>query len=56
MSKKHDQNSFNLINVFNNFMGQFSNYIGFDKIKWPCAFTKYTIEKFIRKPQSTSMS
>ena len=27
----------------------------FDEIKWLCAFTKYTTQKFIIKPQSMSV-
>ena len=33
--KKQDQTSINLTNVFD-FIGWFSNYIGFDVIKWLC--------------------
>ena len=31
-------------------------YSAFDEIKWLCAFTKCTTQKFITKPQSKLMS
>ena len=55
ISEKQDQTSINLSNVFN-FIGSFSNYVGFGEIKWLCAFIKYTTQKFITKLQSKSMS
>ena len=30
--------------------------VTFDEIKWFCAFTKYTTQKFTRKPHFTSMT
>ena len=30
--------------------------VALDKIKWLCAFTKYTTQKLVTKPQSISMS
>ena len=55
ISEKYDQTSINLTNVFN-FIGSFSNYVGFDEIKWLYALTKYDSQNFIKKPQSASMS
>ena len=55
ISKKRDQPSINLANVFN-FKRLILNYVGFDEIKWLCALSKYTTQKFITKPQPTSMS
>ena len=43
-----------LTNVFD-FVGYFSNYVGFDESKWFCGFTKYTTHKFATMPQSMSM-
>ena len=43
ISKKHDQTSINLTDVFN-FKGWFSNYVGFHEIKLLCGFTKKTAQ------------
>ena len=48
ISEKYDQTSINLTNVFD-FRGKFSNYFAFDEIRWSCALTKYTRQKFIIK-------
>ena len=58
ISKKHDQISIPLYNVFDftNIIGLFSTCVGFEEIKWFCAFTKDTTQKFIMKPQSKSMN
>ena len=53
--EKHDQTSINVANVFD-FIGQFSNYVAIDKIKWLYTFAEYTTQKYITKPQSMSMS
>ena len=55
ISEKHDQTSINFTSVFN-ITGQFSNFVGFDEIKWLWIFTKYTTQNFITKPQFISMS
>ena len=55
ISEIHDQNSINLTNPFD-FTGSFSNYVGFDIIKWSCVFTRYAIQIFMIKPESISMS
>ena len=48
ISKKHDQTSTNLSNIFD-FIGYASNCVAFDEIEWLCAFTKYTTQKTYNK-------
>ena len=43
-----------MTNVFVS-IGKFSNYVALDEVKWLCAFTKYTAQRFIIKPQSMPM-
>ena len=43
-----------MTNVFVS-IGKFSNYVALDEIKWLCAFTKHTTQRFIIKPQSMSI-
>ena len=48
ISEKHEHTSINLTDVFG-FIGQFSNFVAFDEIKWLCDFTKYTTQKLVTK-------
>ena len=41
--------SFSIKHPWFEFIGQFSNYVVFDEIKWLCTFAKYTTLKFITK-------
>ena len=48
ISKKHDQTSITLTNIFG------FDFVVFDEIKY--AFTKCTVQKFAKRPESTSVS
>ena len=48
ISEKREHTSINLTDVFG-FIGQFSNLVAFDEIKWLRAFSKYNTQKLVTK-------
>ena len=50
-NRKNDQTYINLTKF--DFIGKFSNYVGFGESKWLCVFTKYTTQRNTKKYNKT---